>query len=221
VALVPFIKEKSRKIQILGFIFLLLLLPLLLLAQARGAILVTTFVLVFYIIRKFKVQYVISFSLIFIIGIALFNSILPEYGNVILSGKSDLSTAYVRSDLWGASLSSLGQVNLFGVADIKEIQWLPANLLVDIVSWYLESLVFKGLIFFIIHIFIAIYVITKSYKLAHQDERYYIIFLPMLAFFLNFINVSFVGTAPFVFWVFLALFVSAYNQINAENIPVE
>lgn len=221
VALIPFIKDKSKRIQILGYIFLLLLFPLLLLAQARGALLVSVFVLIFYLIRKFKFQYILSFSIIFIIGIALFNTLLPDFGNIILTGKSDLTTAYMRSDLWGASMSSLLQVNLFGVADIKEIQWLPANLLVDIVSWYLESLVFRGLIFFIFHIFIALFVVIKSYQLAHKNEGYYIIFLPMLAFFLNFINVSFVGSAPIVFWVFLALFVSSYQQMTNKSLPVE
>jgi hypothetical protein len=212
-----FVYNAKGQKKILTYIYILLMLPILLFTQARGASIVTVAMLVLSPIlfadKKMLKTSVMGLLLLSIIVIYIYSS----YGNVISQNQSNLSNLSYRSNLWNAAVSSLFQVKLFGTANVASVNWLPDNLKADIVSWYLESLVFSGLIYFIFHIIMVIILIIGGYKLAKNDKFYLILILPLISFLLNYLNVSFVGSGPFYFWIFLAMSCSFIDFKKKEN----
>ncbi len=194
-----------RKFRKARYLYVVSMLPLLFFAQARGAIIITAVLIVLYYLSQLKLRYFVGLAFFMVAAALAVSLVFPEASYVLDPNASSVSHFFYRTDLWSTALSALGKVSLFGVADISQVTWLPPQLTVDIVSWYLQSLVFRGLLFFLIHMAMVGFSTIVILRLIKADRFNMILGMGIFAFLLNYFNVSFVGTSPIVFWVVFAL----------------
>ncbi len=187
------------------------------LTQGRGPIIIFVALVLLYYLRNFNVKYTVFIVTSAVLLLYALTALVPTLSETYLANNENLANLYSRVDLWTFAINSLSRVSIFGVSDVGQLIWLPSYLSFDIVSWYLQSLVFNGIIVFALHMFLVVLLVRMLFRQIHMDPRSYIVALPVFAFLMNYFSVSFVGTGPVFFWIFCGLAVAQESLLAKKT----
>lgn len=188
--------------------YLILVFVALIMTQSRAPIIVCISLVIVYLIFK-SPRRLFIYGIIFIIAFVLLQNY--AFDNLLFynNTSTQMQNLTVRSNLWDTALNSLDMISLWGGGTVDKASWLPVSLRSDIISWYVENLVFRGLIFFLFHIIVISSITVLMIKKIIGNKYYLITVLPVLSFIINYISVSFIGTGPYFFWITLAIFMGS------------
>lgn len=193
---------KKRYIYLLLMVFLYLQL---ILSQSRGALVITTILTFVVIILNFNFKIIASMVLIVTFFMIFISNLFPNLKFIIDMGSYDMQTFEYRINLWNEFIGNIHNLPLFGSPSAYYLEWLSYGSSADIVSWYLEVIVYYGIITLFIQILFILLILKNLFSIVRKEKIYLTLILPLISFLLNYINVSFVGTAQVYFMIFLGL----------------